>query len=526
MRVFTRHEIQNWLPVFSGNGAYSQEDGLSMTRGNLGWLLGVFAVTLFGISLSISAPSFNDNFDEKHKNINLVIDVMEEVQDKYVRSLDTKQMRGFVENMINGGLQQLDPHSAYINEEEFNQFQKLSQGRFGGIGIRITAEPKSGAIIVESPMVGTPAYKAGVLAGDLITKIDGTSTENMMLNDVVKRIQGEPGEPVTLTVVHEGSSEEKDIKIVRAEIKIDSVMGDLPLEDNDKHWEYMIDKTNKIAYVRINAFTETTVEELTKVVEDLQKQGMKGLILDLRNNPGGLLRSAVEVSSMFLEQGQRVVSTKGRNQQEEVYNARPTNGFTPNTTTPVAILINRYSASASEILAAALKDHLRAVIVGERSYGKGSVQNVIRLEGGHSALKLTTASYWRPNKHNIHRFPGDKESDEWGVKPTKGFEVKLTLQERLEYYKYRRERDVVGSQQNEGEKDKDKKAEPYTDPVLGKAMEYINEAIKKGNLAIPADANAGMRPVEPGNANLRQPPRGTGAFAPEALPKRRLLAGA
>lgn len=491
-----------------------------MSRGNLSWLLGVFAVTLVGLSLSYSAPRFTGDLEQKHKNLNLLVDVMAEVENKYVRPLDDKQMRTFVENMINGGLQQLDPHSNFISEEDFRQFQRMSQGHFGGIGIRITAEPKSGAILVESPMVGTPAYEAGILAGDIITKIDGTSTENMMLNDVVKRIQGKPGDPVLLTVVHEGSAEEDDIKVTRAEIHVDSVLGDLPLPQADKKWDYMIDKENKVAYVRITAFTETTVDELTKVVQELQKEGMQGLVIDLRNNPGGLLESAVKVSSMFLPPGERVVSTKGREGEQQVFDARPPRGFQPILNVPIAILLNRYSASASEIVAAALKDHLRAVIVGERSYGKGSVQNIIRLENGKTAVKLTTASYWRPSGKNIHRFPDSKPEDEWGVKPNRDCEVKLTVKERLDYYKYRRDRDILSSKKKQAEKEKsdednnaegakqpqgEKKAageQPaeYHDRVLEKALEYIH-----GKLQQPADVRAPQRPTGLQQARSRQP---------------------
>ncbi len=455
-----------------------------MSRWNLGWLLGISAITLIGLSLSYSAPGQGSTLQTKHKNVSLLIDIMEEVQHKYVKKLDDKKMREFVENMVNGGLQQLDPHSGYINPEEYQQFQKHSKGRFGGVGIRIVKD-RTGVILVESPIQGTPAYNAGVMAGDIILKIDGVSTENMTMKKVVERIQGEPGEKVTLTVLHEGAKETTDIDIVRDIIRIDSVQGDLPLENNEKKWEYFVDKEDKIAYIRISAFTETTVAELTREVEDLQKQGMNGLIVDLRNNPGGLLRSAVEVSSMFLPHGKMVVSTKGRNQSEQFYRSSSPGGFRPVQDVPMVILLNRYSASASEIVAAALRDHLRAIIIGERSYGKGSVQNVIMLEDGRSALKLTTASYWRPNGKNIHRFPDSKKEDDWGVKPNKGFKVELTDEERIAYFTYRRERDVVGKKKEEKKSDEEKE---FKDRVLEKGLKYLRVEIKKnaqaGNLQL------------------------------------------
>jgi carboxyl-terminal processing protease len=204
----------------------------------------------------------------------------------------------------------------------------------------------------------------------------------------------------------------------------------------------------------------------------------------MRNNPGGLLRSAVEVSNLFLSEG-RIVSTKGRNHKEEAYDARPKNLLLPADKYPVAVIVNRYSASASEIVAAALQDHNRAVVIGERTYGKGSVQNIIEMENRTSALKLTTASYWRPNGKNIHRFPESKETDDWGVKPTEGFEVKLTDEERLEYMLNRSERDVLqgknGTPTPKPKLDKEgKEKKPFQDRVLDKALEYIRGELKKG----------------------------------------------
>jgi carboxyl-terminal processing protease len=470
-----------------------------MSRWNLSWLLGITTVSLVGLAMLHTAPAHSSALQTRHENLRLLVDVLGEVQEKYVKDLDKAKMRELVENMVNGGLERLDQHSAFINAEEYKQFQRASRGKFGGVGIKIGLD-RGGQLFVESPMVGTPAYEAGVMAGDIIAKIDGKSTESMPLKKAVEMIQGDPGQKVILTVYHEGSKKPVDIPITRAEIRVDSVLGDLRLADNLKKWDFMLDKANKIAYLRITAFTETTVAELTKAVEQLQKDGVRGLVLDLRNNPGGLLRAAVEVSSMFLPDGKRVVSTKGRNHKDETYDARaPRNAPPPQTTYPIAILINRYSASASEIVSAALQDHLRAIIIGERSYGKGSVQNIIPMENGTSALKLTTASYWRPSEKNIHRFPDAKEEDEWGVKPSKGYEVKLSDEERLEYYKWRRERDVVRRpgeappKAKEGEKEK--KTTPFTDRVLEKALEYLRGEIRRAGGPAPApNGGAELRP--------------------------------
>jgi carboxyl-terminal processing protease len=459
-----------------------------MSRWNLGWLLGVTMTAVVGLSLTYSAPSRDNSIRRKHENLKLVVDVLDEVQQKYVKELDGDKMRELVENMITFGLEHLDPHSSFINQEEFRQFQKQSKGRFGGIGIRIGVD--RGQILVESPMVGTPAYEAGVMAGDLILKIDDQPTEGMALKKVVESIQGEPGTKVKLTVLHEGSKAPTDIEIVRAEIAVDSVLGDLRMKDNLKEWDFWIDPQTKIAYVRVTAFTETTTAELTKVVAGLQKAGMAGLVVDLRNNPGGLLRSAVEVSSLFLPDGKTVVSTKSRNDKSnETFTSR---SVSPNVDSsrsyPLVILINRYSASASEIVAAALQDHLRAVIIGERSYGKGSVQNIIAMEGNQSALKLTTASYWRPSGKNIHRFPESKEKDEWGVSPNDNFEVKLSDEERIEYFKGRRDRDIIRRPGQEVKNDEKRKE--YRDKVLEKAVEYIKGELSKQAQAAPQQEQA------------------------------------
>jgi carboxyl-terminal processing protease len=456
-----------------------------MSRWNLIWLLGILGSSLVGFSLSFSAPPQDP---KKHENVRLIVEVLEEVDHKYVKPLDDAKRRELVENMINGGLERLDPHSAFINAEEYRTFTKQSKGRFGGVGIRIGVD-RGGQLFVESPLPGTPAYEAGILAGDLILKIDGESTENMTIKKAVDKITGEAGAKVTLTVLHDGDKKPVDISMNRAEIIIESVLGDQRVENNLKQWDFMFDKVNKIGYIRIAQFTETTVKELTEVVDQLQKDGVQGLILDLRTNPGGLLTAAIEVSELFLPPGTRIVSTKGRNERENSYDARRPAGSKggPYTSYPVAVLMNRYSASASEIVAGALQEAGRAVIVGERSYGKGSVQNIILMENDTSALKLTTASYWRPSGKNIHRFPDKRDfeaakidPDEWGVKPDAGMEVKLKDEERIQYMLYRSDRDVVRTKPKPPEKGKDGKPKPpFVDRVLNKALEHLRKEIGK-----------------------------------------------
>jgi carboxyl-terminal processing protease len=463
-----------------------------MPRWNLGWLLGISAVVLVGYAVSHSAPTRDK--DRDYELVRLVVDVLGEVDHKYVRSLDADGKRKLVEDMINGGLSRLDPHSTFISKKEFKRFTMNSKGKFGGIGIQMVADRQSGGqLMVASPMVDTPAYDAGILAGDLILKIDGKSTEQLSLADAIDMIQGEPGEKITLTVLHEGVKEPADIEMTRAEIQVPSVLGDVRKPDNTREWEYMIDPANKIAYIRVIAFNENTAADLRTALEQLKKSGVRGLVLDLRTNPGGLLRSAVEVCRMFLHDG-RIVSTKGRNHEEQVFDASGQGGLLESAKDcPMAVLVNRLSASAAEIVAAALQDHKRAVIVGERSYGKGSVQNIIEMEGHASALKLTTASYWRPSGKNIHRFPDSKETEEWGVQPDTGYEITLKDEERLAYYENRRDRDIIPGKGTVAKPKKaDKNKSPYVDRNLEKALKYVRERMQEVQAAavVPAVGTA------------------------------------
>jgi carboxyl-terminal processing protease len=456
-------------------------------------LLGIAAVSVFGLAVAYSAPPRERAKD--YELVRLVVDVLHEVRHKYVVDIDPERERKLVEDMINGGLERLDPHSTYINPKDFKQFDKQSEGKFGGVGIQVGFDRQNrGQLTVISPMAGTPAYEAGVLAGDIILKIDGKSTESLRMSEAVDLIQGEPGQKVVLTVVHEGSKDPVDLPITRAVIKVQSVLGDRRRGDKSGDWDFFLDGGSKIGYIRLTNFSKTTAGELRAAVEGLDKDGVRGLILDLRNNPGGLLRSAVEVSDLFLNEGV-IVSTKGRNHREEVYKAKREGTLLTEAgkVVPLAVLVNKYSASASEIVAAALQDHQRAVVIGERSYGKGSVQNIIPMENETSALKLTTASYWRPSGKNIHRFPDSKDTDDWGVKPDPGFEVPMKDEERVEYLLYRSDRDIVRTKPRPADKEKKdgKGKKPFVDRVLQKAVDHLKEEIQKDRAAVrPEGRNA------------------------------------
>ena len=257
-------------------------------------------------------------------------------------------------------------------------------------------------------------------------------------------------------------------------IEVKSVIGLHRLDENMKEYEWFADRSSGIGYIRLVQFSEHTAEDLKKAVERLQGEGMKALILDLRDNPGGLLKSAMDVSDLFLKEG-RIVSTKDRNGQGKSWDAKADGTLMePAAEHPIVVLVNRMSASASEIVAAALQDNLRATVIGERPFGKGSVQKIIRLGGDPpTALKLTTDTYWRPSGLNMHRYPDSKEADEWGVKPNSGFEIAMKDDERLDYLLYKRNKEII-------RKDKPKEPEkPFVDRALVKAVEYLKGEMKK-----------------------------------------------
>jgi carboxyl-terminal processing protease len=444
-----------------------------MSRSTAVWLVGIPLVVLLGLAISYSAPPLRER-DQHYELVKLVVDVLSEVDQDYVRELDPIARRKLVEDMINGGLERLDQHSGFMSAQEFKQFERKSRGKFGGIGIQVMLDRLTGNLVVTTLIAGTPAYDAGILAGDQILKVDGQSLESVRSSEVLELIQGEPGTSVTLTVLHAGESKPVDIAVGRAIIEFETVVGDRRKPHNPRDWEYVIDPEKNIAYVRLIEFDEPTAATLKSVLERLEADGVRGLVLDLRGNPGGLLTSAVEVADFFLTEGP-IVSTRGRRQPGRVYTAKATGTlFEPPDRHPIAVLVDRTSASASEIVAAALQDHNRAVIVGERSYGKGSVQNIFAMENQTTALKLTTQSYWRPNGKNIHRFLDSKESDDWGVRPDAGFEVALSDSERIAFLNARRKRDILPGKNGNG---KTEAAKPVADRALDKALEYLRSKL-------------------------------------------------
>ncbi|RMG34317.1 MAG: S41 family peptidase [Planctomycetota bacterium] len=397
-----------------------------------------------------------------YEDLRLFVDTLAEIERNYVKDVDRRQL---IESAIRGMLHDLDPYSNYISPEQLARFNQTVEQEFGGIGIQVTRD-----LVVSTPLPGTPAYKAGIMPGDRIVEIEGQRTVELprgrRLEKAIELLKGPPGTTVRLKVFRPSEKKELEFELTRAVIHVSTVLGDHYRKVNGEHrWEYMLDPEARIGYVRITHFGRHTAEELKAALEELKNRGMRALILDLRSNPGGLLSQAIAVCDLFLERG-RIVSTSGRSVPPRVWTAHEEGTFAG---FPMAVLVNRFSASASEIVAACLQDHHRAVIVGERTWGKGSVQNVIDLDDGKSALKLTTAKYLRPSGKNIHRDVGDGPNDEWGVSPDDGFVVKLSDSELREYFEYRRRRDVIS---DDGPPKSD-----FTDRVLEKAVAYLKEQL-------------------------------------------------
>ena len=315
-----------------------------------------------------------------YKSLKIFNEVLDIVEKNYVEEVKQKKL---IDEAVNGMIKSLDPHSAYLTPDQYKELQVDTSGTFGGLGIVISMQ--NDQLTVVSPIEDTPAFKAGLKAGDRIMKIDGQITKGMSIQDAVKKMRGPENTKVTLTILRKDMKEPKDYEITRAVIKIKSV----------KHNVY----DDSIGYIRISAFQESTVDELKKALQQVngKTKDLKGIVIDVRNNPGGLLDQAVKASDAFLKSG-TIVSTKGRVKAIESKFVAKDDGSEP--TCPMVVLVNEGTASASEILSGALQDNGRAIVLGMPTFGKGSVQTVIPLEDG-SALKLTTAKYYTPKGRSI-----------------------------------------------------------------------------------------------------------------------------
>lgn len=416
-------------------------------------------------------PQTTEISDDYFEQYRLLIDTIDQVDRNYVDKVGRREL---IEAAIHGVMKKLDPYSDYIAPTEMDRFRTYVDSKFGGIGVQINSDGQN--LVVVAPLIGTPAYDAGVFSGDVILAVDDRQAENMSLDDAVMMMKGEIGTPVKLTLLRPGKPEPFTLEIFREIIHLETVFGFDRFPDDS--WNYWLDEKNGIAYIQISSFGNGTAKELKRVLETLGRSDteLKALILDLRFNPGGILPVAVEICDMFVREG-RIVSIKGRNTEEQVWDASPEKTLCG---VPMAVLINHYSASASEILAACLQDHGRAVLVGERSWGKGSVQNVMEMENGASALKLTTAGYYRPNGKNIHRGKDATDSDEWGVSPEEKNIVPLTVEQLNSLALDQRRRQELLTHKAEKPRPGSARPQPvFEDPQLRRALELMQKQLGK-----------------------------------------------
>ncbi len=441
---------------------------------------------IIGVLISLNLPVFADKAEKNNLPIDELrtfAEVFGKIKSDYVEPVEDKKL---INEALNGMLAGLDPHSSFLNTEDFKDLNQATQGEFGGLGIEVGME--DGFVKVISPIEDSPAYKAGLKSGDLIMKLDETSTKGLSLNDSVKKMRGKPGTSIVLTVLRKGEAKPLTFKLVRAIVKSQSVKGKL-VEPN-------------YAYVRIAQFQEHTGEDLAKFLKNLRQQNkapLKGILLDLRNNPGGLLNAAVGVSAAFLPKGDLVVYTEGRAQDSKMQlTATPENYLKGGSkddylkdfpedirTTPMAVLVNNGSASASEIVAGALQDHKRALIVGMQSFGKGSVQSILPMNNG-TAIKMTTARYFTPKGRSIQ---------------AKGIVPDIIVDDGSDPTFMTKEADLTNHLSNPKDADanaapKDKDSKPLATPV--KKPEEEKEKEKKKTSDTPSG------PIEPGSKADKQ----------------------
>lgn len=425
--------------------------------------------TVMNVSRTYSATSDNS---ELYRQLDLFGEVFERVRSDYVEKPNGRKM---IESAINGMLTSLDPHSSYLSPKHFRDMQVQTRGEFGGLGIEVTME--NGLVKVVSPIDETPAARAGLLANDLITHLDNESIQGLTLEQAVEKMRGPINTPITLTIMRKGSDEPFDVKIVRDNIRINPVKA---RAEND------------VAYVKVSAFNEQTHQNLVSAVTDLKREigdNLKGYIIDLRNNPGGLLDQAIAVSDDFLDKG-AIVLTKGRN-KEETQRAQSRAGDITDGK-KVIVLINGGSASASEIVAGALQDHNRATVIGTRSFGKGSVQTIIPL-GANGAIRLTTARYYTPSNRSIQAK---------GIDPDIVVEQELPdeLKAKMKKAKPRGEASLRGHLSGDESKDKKKKEESGSSAYVPKEAEKDTQLqyalnMLRGKATGPAIAKTSAKPA-------------------------------
>ena len=412
-------------------------------------------VTLSALVIGAVFPYVNFALDQTYAQLKVIVDVMELIKDNYVEKIDPVKL---VYGAARGMVDELDDFSQFMEPDVYERVKSDTEGEFGGIGIRV--DTREGWLTVVTPLPNTPAWRAGMMPGDKIIKIEGVSTKDLIIDEAIKKLRGKPGTLVNITTAREPEDKTadwitKDIPLVRELIKSENVK-----------WR-MID--GKTGYIKIVEFTGHVTENFDKAMADLKGKGMEALVLDLRYNPGGLLSAAVDISKLFMNGNKMIVYTKGR--KPENYQEFRANGSAPHEMLPLVILMNRYSASASEIVAGAMQDNKRAVVVGERSFGKASVQSMIPLSD-KSALRLTIAKYYTPSGKSIQH---DAKNETGGILPDIAIKVPLETEKKL----------LLQSEEVyfPGKEDKNgKKKDLVKDEMVDRAVELLKAREVLGNL--------------------------------------------
>ena len=412
-------------------------------------------VTLSALVIGAVFPYVNFALDQTYAQLKVIVDVMELIKDSYVEKIDPQKL---VYGAAKGMVDELDDFSQFMEPDVYERVKSDTEGEFGGIGIRV--DTREGWLTVVTPLPNTPAWKAGMMPGDKIIKIEGASTKDLIIDEAIKKLRGKPGTLVNITTAREPEDKTadwitRDIPLVRELIKSENVK-----------WRMLDGKTG---YIKIVEFTGHVTENFDKAMADLKGKGMEALVLDLRYNPGGLLSAAVDISKLFMNGNKMIVYTKGR--KPENYQEFRANGSAPHELMPLVILMNRYSASASEIVAGAMQDNKRAVVVGERSFGKASVQSMIPLSD-KSALRLTIAKYYTPSGKSIQH---DAKSETGGILPD--IEIKVPVETEKKLLLQSEELYFPGKEDKSG-----KKKDAAKDEVLDRAVELLKAREVLGNL--------------------------------------------
>jgi carboxyl-terminal processing protease len=408
----------------------------------------------------VGQPLVRSAADQTYEEMKMLVEVLNLIRDNYVQEIETRKL---VYGAASGMVKVLDPFSQFLEPDAHKEMKTETEGEFGGLGIRIAI--RDNILTVITPLPGTPAYKQGVLPGDRIIKINGEVTQDITIEQAVKRLRGAPGSKVLITIGREGEKELKDFNLTRELIKIESIKSRM-LDD-------------EIGYVRLTEFTQRSAQDFDAALKSLKSKGMKSVVVDLRNNPGGLLNVAVDTCRLFIGSSKLIVYTEGRRQPRQEFRADARATYEH---LPMVILVNHGSASGSEIFAGCLQDYHRAVILGSETFGKGSVQSVIPLADG-SGLRLTTAKYYTPSGRTFHR---DEKTGKGGVTPDIPIEVPRETEIKLQA----QEEEIFNTKpKTDKDKDKDRTKDKKDDTrARDEALDRAQEILKSRDIFMKAGA--------------------------------------